>query len=111
MILETGKLYQCSEWNLLVYPSSEIALEVMARGLGIRAAWSSSMASPAVAVNWASYWSKELGYTVRCSEPSEIFMVIDHITANGIYFYHVVFGKIQGWIICFVGSPVVQKVL
>ena len=48
----------------------------------------------------ATYWSEELGCTVRYSKPNEIFMIVDHEEEKDRTddFYHVVFGEIQGWI-------------
>ena len=80
--MEIGKLYKCSKYYLLIYPS----IEKIRAASSLSAAW-----TPAA----AAYWSEQLSCKVRCSEPDEIFMCLEQENQ----FIHALFGEKQGWII------------
>ena len=86
--MEIGKLYKCSEYYLVIYPSEEASVSGMA-----------TRASTAVATRsgagWVELWSEVLSCTVRYSEPGEVFMCLE-VKSN---IAHVLFGEKQGWII------------
>ena len=99
-----GKLYKCSEYFLLIYPTKEKAAGAYTRALDGRISpVGDSTASPlddrtvdvGPAARKAIWWSKELDCQVRCSEPNEIFMFIKQEEQ----FVHVLFGEKQGWIL------------
>ena len=99
MFLEIGRLYRHPRYYFLVYPSIRIATKSSEGhffdSAGLTPEWSRFV------VNfWAQRFSREFDCTVRYSKPNEVFMVVDHEKRkNDFNCYHVIFGKIQGWII------------
>jgi len=86
-----GKLYSCTGYYLLIYPSKDKATtaedgDVVEATAGNR---------PGRTVWRADFWSKRLNCTVRYSEPEEVFMCLEQKDK----FAHVLFGEKQGWII------------
>ena len=91
--MEIGKLYKCSEYYLLIYPSIEKV--GTARDASVSAwAWAgaTSWIGAAAVVN---YWSKQLNCKVRFSEPEEVFMALEQEKQ----FVHALFREKQGWIV------------
>jgi hypothetical protein len=84
---EVGKLYKCSNWHLLVWPSVELA-EKMSRTKPM--GWAPH--DPPAAT--ARYWAHELDCTMWFSWPNEVFMAL----GNKGQCYHVLFGEFKGWI-------------
>jgi len=110
MEFEVGKLYKCSEYFLIIYPTRENAMSAMASLTRILpasravfcsalAAWCAPARARRAAAQAASYWSKELNCTVRYSEPDEIFIFLKEEIIEEQKYINVLFGDKQGWII------------
>jgi len=108
-MMKVGKLYKCSKYWLLFYPTEETARA--AQRSTVQAASASGTAPPQdraaaagavapwpgalVAETEAAYWSKRLNCKVGYGKPEEVFMVLKQKDE----FAHVLFGEKQGWII------------
>ncbi len=84
-MFKPGKLYRCSEYFLLIYPTKEKALHAVGSAGGRR------NTPQQLAAAEATYWSRELKCQVRYSEPGEIFMFLEQ---DGD-FLRVLFGENQ----------------
>jgi len=102
MRFEVGKLYKCSDHYILIYPTREKAASSSAvwTVAGRSASASRNSWAAAATAAWAaSYWSEELGCSVRCSEPNEIFIFLKEEIIEEQKYINVLFGDKQGWIV------------
>ncbi len=103
MKFEVGKLYRCPEYFLLVFPSKDQLISARALWAADRtvetplARWQEAAGTqyPEMARAVTAVLSKKLDCRVRCSEPGEIFMLLQQDGDS----LHVLFGGIQGWIV------------
>jgi len=103
MDFEEGKLYKCSAYLLMIYPTREKA-DAGAAWMEARATAAKWDATARIPSAWwlvlsARYWSKELNCTVRYSEPNEIFIFLKDGIIEGRKYLNVLFGDKQGWIV------------
>jgi len=100
---EEGKLYKCSDhYILMIYPTRENAVAGNSVGSqwGCESRLLAVVKSVAEAADQAAiYWSKELGCSVRCSEPDEIFIFIKEEIIEEHKYLNVLFGDKHGWIV------------
>ena len=90
MNFETGKLYKCSDYYLLVYPSAEKASTM--------ASWANAYATPGWAEHYVNYWSKELNCQVRCLDPGDPMLFIEETKIDGRTYFRFLFPEFEGWI-------------
>ena len=89
MKLEIGKLYQCKDYNLLLYPDPETAADAAA------VADVASVPTAATAAAGAVYWSKRFGKNVSYAEKNIPLLVLN----NKEEYIEVLSGDKKGWII------------
>ena len=87
MKLEVGKLYQCKDYFLLLYPDPDTA------ALGHYVAVDAALADPE---QIAAHWSNQLGKPVRYVDKNIPILVLN----SKEKFYEVLAGDRKGWIIC-----------
>ena len=90
---ETGKLYKCPGFHLLVYPTATKA------AVAVEDPPSVGSTSWTRASHFADYWSKELNCKVRYSNPEDPMMFIEGKEINGQRFSKFLFPEFEGWVI------------
>jgi len=84
-----GKLYSCTDYCLLFYPTEETVASA--------ARWSIQLPATAIAeATTADWWSRKLNCKVHYSEPGEVFMPLN--TEDRVCL-KILGANIQGWIV------------
>jgi hypothetical protein len=90
--LEAGKLYKCSKYCLLIFPSKNKARAASTTKAGVQCTTAETAME---ASSWGYYWSEQLNCRIYYSDPKEIFMFLKQEKE----FLNVLFGDIQGWVV------------
>ncbi len=108
MDFRPGKLYNCPDYFLLIYPSKEKAMVAITKS-NIRGAAASPGFTELAAMAVSIHWTKELKCHVRYSKPDEVFMFLERDgncfrssfgDTTRVDYFHILFGDKTGWVIC-----------